>query len=179
MKLNIQVVEINEINPASYNPRLDLQKGDVEYENLEQSLDKFGYLQPIVWNKRTKNIVGGHQRFKILKDKGLQSFEVSVVNLNDEEEKALNLALNKISGDWDMWKLEEVLKSLQDANPDMLAHTGFSDDELEELIGDLDTDLAEVIPGSHISSNQELDLDEYGEDKFAHTCPKCGFGFND
>lgn len=57
--MNIQEVEVNKINPAAYNPRIDLQPGDNEYEKLKKSIEEFGYIDPLVWNKQTGNLVGG------------------------------------------------------------------------------------------------------------------------
>ena len=69
-------------------------------------------IRPLIWNKRTGNLVGGHQRFKVLIAQGAKDVEVSVVDLPLEKEKALNIALNKISGDWDEQKLAELLNDL-------------------------------------------------------------------
>lgn len=57
---------IEQLNAAVYNPRICLQPGDPEYEKLRRSLDEFGYVDPIVWNEQTGNMVGGHQRYKVL-----------------------------------------------------------------------------------------------------------------
>jgi DNA modification methylase len=105
-------IHISQINPAPYNPRLDLKPGDLEYEKLKKSLDTFGCVEPLVWNTQTGNLVGGHQRFKILLAQGASEAEVSVVDLSLEKEKALNLALNKIQGDWDQNKLAALLEEL-------------------------------------------------------------------
>ena len=96
--MHIQTILINQINPAPYNPREDLKPGDPEYDKLKKSIDEFGYVEPLVWNKQTQTLVSGHQRFKILKEQGIKEVEVSVVNLSLDKEKALNLALNKIRG---------------------------------------------------------------------------------
>ncbi|MCY9286775.1 ParB N-terminal domain-containing protein, partial [Bacillus licheniformis] len=124
--MNIREIPVEKINPAAYNPRIDLQPGDPEYEALKQSMTRFGAVEPLVWNERTGNLVGGHQRFKILIEENPKTLLVSVVNLDEAEEKALNLALNKISGDWDDYKLEQVLEDLQHNNFD-LSLTGFSE----------------------------------------------------
>jgi len=97
------------LNPAKYNPRKDLQPGDPEYEKLLRSVEEFGYVEPIIWNERTGNIVGGHQRFKVLSQIGYTEIECVVVNLDEQREKALNVALNKISGEWDLSKLTDLL----------------------------------------------------------------------
>jgi ParB-like chromosome segregation protein Spo0J len=86
-----------------------------------------------VWNKRTGNLVGGHQRFKILIEQGLKEVDVSVVELDLEKEKTLNLALNKISGDWDDEKLGQLLKELtQNADFDSLL-AGFDLPEISQI----------------------------------------------
>ena len=108
----IKKIPVNTINPAPYNPRKNLKPDDHEYQKLLKSIDEFGYIDPLIWNKRTGNLVGGHQRFKILLAKGLKDIEVSVVDLSSEKEKALNLALNKISGNWDRDKLSSLLDEL-------------------------------------------------------------------
>ncbi len=110
--MKIQKVKIDQINPAAYNPRLDLKPGDPDYDKLKKSIETFGYVEPLVWNSRTGNLVGGHQRFKILIEQGATEVDVSVVDFDPEKEKALNLALNKIRGDWDIEKLGELLDEL-------------------------------------------------------------------
>ena len=79
--MKIRKITINQINPAPYNPRKDLKPGDYEYEKIKKSITNFGYVEPLVWNIRTHNLVGGHQRFKILLEQGLEEVEVSVVDL--------------------------------------------------------------------------------------------------
>ena len=93
--------KLTDLIPATYNPRKDLKPGDPEYEKLKRSLDEFGYVEPIIWNKRTGNVVGGHQRLKVLKADGIKEVDCVVIDFDEEKEKALNVALNKISGDWD------------------------------------------------------------------------------
>lgn len=131
--MEIKKIPIDKINPAPYNPRKDLQPGDREYESLKKSINEFGFVEPLVWNKKTGNLVGGHQRFKILKQRGDKEIDVSIVDLEPQKEKALNIALNKIQGDWDYSKLKEVLIELDDGSFDINL-TGFSDSELKKLI---------------------------------------------
>ena len=116
--MKIQKIPITKINPAPYNPRIDLKPGDPEYEKLKRSIINFGYVEPLVWNERTSNLVGGHQRLKILIEEGFGEVEVSVVDLSLEEEKVLNIALNKIKGNWDEDKLAKVLEDIK-ANVDI------------------------------------------------------------
>ena len=122
--LQIEKVAINKLNPAKYNPRKDLKPGDAEYEKLKRSIDEFGYVETVIWNKRTGNIVGGHQRYKILKNMGLSEVECVVLDLDSNKEKALNVALNKIGGEFDIPLLTDLLKDLSDSDFD-IALTGF------------------------------------------------------
>ena len=86
-----------ELLPADYNPRKDLKPGDPEYDKLKRSIEQFGYVEPVIWNKVTGCVVGGHQRLKVLIDMGITEVECVVVEMDVEKEKALNIALNKIS----------------------------------------------------------------------------------
>ncbi|KEI05966.1 site-specific DNA-methyltransferase [Clostridium botulinum] len=130
--MDIQKIDVSKLNPAKYNPRKDLKPGDAEYEKLKKSINTFGYVEPVIWNKRTGNVVGGHQRLKILKEQGITEIECVVVDMNEAEEKALNVALNKVSGDWDIPKLTELLDDLDKSMFDV-SLTGFDAAEIEDL----------------------------------------------
>lgn len=130
--LDIQKIAVEKLNPAKYNPRKNLKKGDSEYEKLKRSIETFGYVEPVIWNKKTGHIVGGHQRFKILKDQGETEVDCVVVDMDEAEEKALNIALNKVSGDWDMPKLAELLDDLDKSMFDV-SLTGFDAAEIDDL----------------------------------------------
>lgn len=124
---------IEDMNRATYNPRVDLQPDDVEYQSIKLSLESHGLVQPIVWNKRTNTVVSGHQRLTVLEAQGVEEVDVSVVDMDDISEKELNVALNKVEGEWDDQKLSELLEELGDeAN-----ETGFTDAEIETLRGQL------------------------------------------
>ena len=110
--ISIEYVDPAELTPAAYNPRIDLQEGDPDYDKLQRSLDEFGCVEPLVWNRRTGNLVGGHQRLKILQARGDERIDVSVVDLPPQRERALNIALKKIGGDWDERKLADLLTGL-------------------------------------------------------------------
>ncbi len=129
----IQKIDINKINPAPYNPRLDLKPGDSEYEKIKRSISEFDLVEPLVWNKRTGNLVGGHQRLKVLKEQGTDKVEVSVVDLSPSKEKALNIALNKAQGQWDYPKLKDLLQEIDTGEFD-IEITGFDEQELEDLM---------------------------------------------
>lgn len=121
--------------PADYNPRKDLKPGDPEYEKLKRSLEQFGYVEPVIWNKATGRVVGGHQRLKVLIDMGITEVECVVVDLPEDKEKALNIALNKISGDWDKDKLAVLIADLQGTAFDV-SLTGFDSAEIDDLFKD-------------------------------------------
>lgn len=126
--------KIDEMDRAKYNPRADLRPGDDEYEKLHHSISKFGMLLPVVWNERTNTVVGGHQRLTVLENDGVEEVEVSVVNLDETQERQLNIALNKTGGNWDEAKLAALLDELgEDAT-----ETGFSPAEIEALENDID-----------------------------------------
>lgn len=129
--MKIVIMPIADLHPADYNPRKDLKPGDREYDKLVRSIEEFGYVEPIVWNRTTGNIIGGHQRLKVLIDKGYTEVEVVELELDEQEEKILNVALNKISGRWDNEKLIAVLEELKEQEEMEL--TGFEDWELEAL----------------------------------------------
>jgi len=158
--MEIKTIPISKINPAPYNPRKDLKPGDPEYDMLLKGITEFGLVEPLIWNKRTETLVGGHQRLKILKSKGVKQVEVSVVDLPIEKEKALNIALNKISGDWDMPILKDLLLELDCGNLDM-SLTGFDEKAMEEM-------MLAVPPLNEKETT--------GEGKNI-TCPKCGHKF--
>jgi DNA modification methylase len=133
--MNIEKKNVKDLLPADYNPRKDLQPGDPEYEKLKRSIEQFGYVEPVIWNKQTGRVVGGHQRLKVLIDSGITEVDVVVVDMNTEKEKALNIALNKVSGEWDTDKLALVIADLQGADFDV-SLTGFEPEELDDLFRD-------------------------------------------
>ena len=133
--MQIEKLKIEQLTPSDYNPRKDLKPGDVEYDKLKRSIEQFGYVEPVIWNKTTGRVVGGHQRLKVLIDMGITEVDCVVVELSEAKEKALNVALNKISGDWDKDKLALLIADLQGADFDV-SLTGFDPAELDDLFKD-------------------------------------------
>jgi hypothetical protein len=131
--MNIERIDIARLMPADYNPRKALKQGDAEYEKLKRSLNEFGFVEPLVWNKTTGNVVGGHQRLTVLKDLGYTEADCVVVEMDAQKEKALNVALNRIQGEWDNDKLAAVLSDLDSAAFDV-SLTGFDGAEIDELM---------------------------------------------
>ena len=130
----VKNIKVNEINIAEYNPRVSLKPGDVEYEKLKNSIKTFGYVEPIVFNQRTGTLVSGHQRLAVLKAEGFEEVEASIVDLPLKNEKALNLALNKIRGDWDEEKLASLLEELSESSEIDIGLTGFDASEISEIL---------------------------------------------
>lgn len=126
---------LTSIHPADYNPRKELKPGDPEFQNIQRSLKEFGYVDPIIINK-DGTIIGGHQRASVLKSLGYTEADCIVVDLSKQDEKALNVALNKIGGQWDMSLLRDALQDLTLSPVDVNA-TGYSDDELSVILGDV------------------------------------------
>jgi len=141
--MNIRKIPAKNLNPATYNPRKDLQPGDPEYEKLLRSVEEFGYVEPIIWNERTGNIVGGHQRFKVLVQLGYTEIDCVVVDLDDQREKALNIALNKISGEWDVPKLVSIMQELE-ATGFSVDITGYEQPELDKMYQQMQRERGEI-----------------------------------
>ncbi len=133
--MNIQKIKIEKLKRAKYNPRKELKPEDEEYKKLEKSIDEFGHVLPIVVNF-DMTVIGGHQNLTVLENKGYKEVFCNVVNLNKIQEKALNIALNKISGEWDNDKLEKLLAELRETDIDM-DMTGFSFDEVDDILKDI------------------------------------------
>ena len=133
--MQIETKNVAELLPAEYNPRKALKPGDPEYEKLKRSIQQFGYAEPVIWNKKTGRVVGGHQRLTVLKDLGYTEIKCVIVDLDETHEKALNVALNKISGQWDFDKLRALFDDLKMSNYDV-SLTGFDDIDLDNLFKD-------------------------------------------
>ena len=125
-------LSVDALRPAAYNPRKKLKAGDKEYEKIKNSILEFGYVEPIIVNY-DMTVIGGHQRLTVLKDLGYTEVQCVVVHIEDEHKvKALNIALNKITGAWNEQLLADLLVDLQsvDFNTDL---TGFDAPEIEQL----------------------------------------------
>lgn len=136
--MNIERKRLADLRPAEYNPRRQLKPGDPEYEKIARSIEQFGYVDPLVVN-RDGTVIGGHQRLRVLQDMGATEADVVVLDLDKDREKALNIALNKITGDWDPVKLTEVIGELDLEDYD-LSLTGYSEKELEAILAEVRLD---------------------------------------
>ena len=100
----IEKKKISDLKPAPYNPRKSNEKQEA---NLKKSLEKFGVVEPIVFNKQTGSIVGGHFRVRELKKLGYKEVDCVIVDLNEDDEKELNIRLNANTGEWN-WEMLDV-----------------------------------------------------------------------
>lgn len=150
--MQIERKKISDLNRAAYNPRSDLIPGDSEYESLRRSISTYGLLIPVIWNKRTNNVVGGHQRLTVLENEGETEVDVSVVDLNPIQERQLNVALNKIEGGWDEEKLGALLEELGDD----ATLTGFNQQEIDSLTNDIDSLIDESTVDEELQAIEEL-----------------------
>lgn len=127
-----RTISIEDLRPAAYNPRKKLKAGDKEYEKIKTSIQEFGYVEPIIVNF-DMTVIGGHQRLTVLKDLGYTEVQCVVVHIEDDAKvKALNIALNKITGAWNEQLLADLIVDLQsqDFNTDL---TGFEPAEIDQL----------------------------------------------
>jgi ParB-like chromosome segregation protein Spo0J len=143
-RMQIRVLPIEQLVPAAYNPRRALKPTDKAYRKLERSLREFGLVEPLVWNERTGHVVGGHARLSILKAMGVTEVPVSVVNLGDAREKALNVILNnqEAQGRYDPERLADLLDELEEL-PE-LELTGFDPSALTTLRLEPATELPQI-----------------------------------
>lgn len=162
----IKKMKIGDIQVAEYNPRIDLQPKDTEYIKLKRSIEEFDLVEPLIVNKRNNRLIGGHQRLKILQERGDTEVQVSIVDLDEHKEKILNIALNKISGDWDQQKLTLLFAELTE-----LAGMEDLPDFDIELTG---FDIQDIIPPDFGPGNED-NQGRLGElDKKSFMCPGCG-----
>lgn len=133
--MEFKKLKIDALIPASYNPRKKLKPGDAEYEKIKNSITEFGYVDPIIVNS-DMTIIGGHQRWSVLKALGYDEVDCVVIKIDKTKEKALNIALNKVTGEWNKELLADLIKDLQSLDYDV-SMTGFEPPEIDELFNDV------------------------------------------
>ena len=163
LPMNIEKANINDLISPDWNPR---QITETEMEKLKTSIKEFGYVDPIIVNSYNNHIVGGNQRYLALKELGYNEVEVLYINEPDIlKEKAMNIALNKISGEWNQDKLDVVLEEIQLSDIDITL-TGFDEIEFTNLSEDED----------YIIPDDEPEYDEsIADDIETIICPSCGY----
>lgn len=162
--------KIADLLEAEYNPRARLTEDDDEFQDLKYSIESFGYVTPIVVNGKTNTVIGGHQRLNVLKSLGYTEVDCVVLDLEDTDEKLLNVALNKIDGEWDYGELGEILRDMQIADADMHL-TGFSPAEIDDILGSITfNEGAEPESGEDDEAEPEDEIEcRIGEFKFTMT----------
>lgn len=130
--MDLRKIKIADLVPATYNPRKALKPGDKEYEKIKRSIEEFGYCEPVIVNS-DMTIIGGHQRVTVLKDLGYSEIDCIVIDIDKTKERALNIALNKITGEWNKELLADLIAELQDSDFDV-TFTGFDPPEIEQLM---------------------------------------------
>ncbi|SHH59063.1 site-specific DNA-methyltransferase [Clostridium grantii] len=133
--MEFKKLQIDSLIPADYNPRKKLKPGDSEFEKIKNSINEFGYVDPVIVNKDL-TVIGGHQRISVLKTLGITAIDCVIVDVDKTKEKALNIALNKISGEWDKELLADLIKDLQSLDYDT-SFTGFEPPEIDALFNEM------------------------------------------
>lgn len=159
MQMQTKRMLLRDIRPAAYNPRKRLEPGEKEYEALKGSIERWGLVDPLVVNARTGNLISGHQRYYILTNLGETETEAVAVDLDERQEKLLNVAMNKVEGQWDYGKLETLLSEFE---TDEILFTGFSEGEIATLFGEEADDVVEEYEDA--DTGDEENEDESGSD---------------
>lgn len=155
--MNIVKMSIDSIYPSEYNPRVELTPDDDEWKYIENSIKNFGYIDPIIINGKNNHIISGHQRFNILKHMGYDSIDCVIVDMDDQQEKACNIVLNKVMGDWDFDRLSDLLHDIKEFDMSLFG-----------VLGDVD----------NINIDDFFEEDKPKEPKIKKMqCPFCGEWF--
>ena len=158
--MQIKKAPTKDLISPEWNPR---QITDEELEKLKTSLEEFGYIEPIIVNDVNNHVVGGNQRLRALTALGYDEVDCVYVHIEDiNKEKACNVALNKISGDWDEDKLRVVLEEIE-LSPIDIKLTGFEELELTSL------DLGEETETEYSEPTYEVKEDDYKDENIIVT----------
>ncbi|MBQ8136571.1 MAG: ParB N-terminal domain-containing protein [Clostridia bacterium] len=158
------ILPIDQIHPAPYNPRVTLTHDDVLVKRLRDSIKDGGALAAIVWNRRTGNAVGGNIRLMAYQLLGVARVPANVVDLPLEDEMTLNIALNRIAGEFDAVKYQAALKRMADAGMDSIK-AGVTQAEIAALTGSFDFSAVPAL--SEMTYNPPT--------RAMYKCPCCGF----
>ena len=190
--MDFEEIKLTDIVPAEYNPR---KISEDEFNRLTNSISEFGLVDPIIINLNNNKIIGGHQRYDVLMNEHMNNNEsydnLKLIRLgdigwvfsedsltvkDDAHEKALNIALNKISGEWDNEKLQELFVDLNMSGFDVNL-TGFDDIEIKHLQFENDI-LFDDENDLELRESDLTDLDDEEETAPKYiTCPFCNKEF--
>lgn len=162
--MDIRKMKIADLNRAEYNPRRDMS--GKEKADLRESIKSNGYLEPIVVNVRGGDnvVISGHQRLTIMQDMKIEYADVSVVDLDKDRERELNIILNRVKGSWDSRKLADLLDSISNRE-----HLGFSKSEIDEILKAASSRIDALFDEATKLHDLEKNC----------TCPHCGHQGND
>ena len=194
--IEITTIKITDLNPAQYNPR---KISNEEYNKLSRSINEFGLVDPIIINLNNNHIIGGHQRYDVLMDEyvaGNKDYEELILIKNGDigwvfpngkltikdlnHEKGLNITLNKIQGEWNFEKLEDLFNDLSVEGVD-LSITGWDKNEIKELsknidlthFGDDGLSLEDALADEEIVDSDSRS--SRGKPIKHYECPSCGY----
>jgi len=158
--LEIRNMALADLKPSGYNPR---RTDSAAMAGLTKSVERFGLVEPLVWNRRSGFVVGGHQRLKVLRAKKVKTTEVVVVDLDEKEERALNVALNNphIAGEFTD-DLQALLAQIREDDAALFSELRMDAllAEVKELPGLVDPDLVPAVPKSPVTKPGDIyDLD--------------------
>lgn len=141
--LPIKMRPLESLEPAEINPR---KISEIELAKLKNSLEQWGMVEPLILNKKTGRLVGGHQRARAANELGWEEVPVLEVDLDDDEAAGLNLALNNIGGSWDRPALARVLEILE---PWLVELAGFDPEDLTPARPETEAELVEFTTSGH------------------------------
>ena len=190
--IDIETIKITELKPARYNPR---KISEEDYNKLSRSINEYGLVDPIIITYSTKTIIGGHQRYDVLLNEyinGNKKYEtlqvirrgdIGWVFTNEEleikdlnHEKSLNITLNKVQGEWDLSKLEDMFNYLSTEGLD-IELTGFDKGEVKEIFKDIDLSSFEDDLLDDPLDDEEPKEVTHSKNRKEITCPECGHVF--
>lgn len=193
--LTIETLKITDLKPAKYNPR---KISNEDYNKLSRSINEYGLVDPIIINLKNNHIIGGHQRYDVLMDEyiaGNSDYEelqlikngdIGWVFTNEElilddinHEKALNITLNTVQGEWNFEKLEELFHDLS-AEGFNLELTGWDKNQIRELSKDIDLNnfnMEEIDLEESLTEEENTKEISHSKNRKELTCPECGAVF--
>ena len=134
--IQVEYLPIDDLHPDPANPR---RITEAELAALTRSVEEWGIVRPVLARRADRVVIGGHQTLLAARKLGWTTIPVILVDLTPTQAHLLNIALNRISGEWDQDLLARLLADLDQAPETDLALTGFGEDEVRDLLRTLDT----------------------------------------
>lgn len=176
-------VAVTDLTPDPKNARKHDRRN---LDAIKASLEKFGFRQPLIVQKQGMIVRAGNGRLEVAKELGWDHVPALIVDESEAEAVAYAIADNRTAelAEWDFDNLSSLMESLSLHGDELLASVGFSHDELQFMLVTDDPavtlmDNAENPTKKPSAQSKEVSVDEITTAKYAHTCPRCGFGFDD